>query len=53
MSKLDRYANASAGKREERIFLVFAKLNTKRSFSAFDLINSHPLKWAVCLTLLL
>lgn len=38
MSKLDRYANASAGKREERIFLVFAKLNTKRSFSAFDLM---------------
>ena len=38
MSKLDRYANASAGKREERIFLVFAKLNTKRDFSAFDLM---------------
>lgn len=38
MSKLDRYANASAGKREERIFLVFAKLNTRRSFSAFDLM---------------
>ena len=38
MSKLDRYANASAGKREGRIFLVFAKLNTKRSFSAFDLM---------------
>ena len=38
MGKLDRYANASAGKREERIFLVFAKLNTKRSFSAFDLM---------------
>lgn len=38
MSKLDRYANASAGKREERIFLVFAKLNTKCSFSAFDLM---------------
>ena len=39
MNKLDRYANASAGKREERIFLVFAKLNTKSDFSAFDLLG--------------
>ena len=38
MSKLDRYANASAGKREERLFLVFAKLNTRRDFSVFDLL---------------
>lgn len=39
MSKLDRYANASAGKREERLFLVFAKLNTRREFSVFDLMS--------------
>lgn len=47
MSKLDRYANASAGKREERIFLVFAKLNTKRSFSAFDLMALQDMNGAL------
>ena len=45
MSKLDRYANASAGKREERIFLVFAKLNTKKTFSAFDLMALRGYEW--------
>lgn len=37
MSKLSNYANASAMGRENRLFTIFAALNTSQSYNPMDL----------------